>query len=178
MTQLTHWKKLENPDYIGAYAFQPGEKKVVTIASVSREMITGTEGKKSEETVVRFRENEKPMILNVTNAKQISKHAGSPFIEQWQGVRIILGVEKVKAFGDVVEAVRVQKEKAPQPEQAIPPCADCGGEIKPEGGASVKSIVAAGLKRYGVALCMECALKRAEKMKEEKDRENNENQDQ
>ena len=91
MTQLTHWKKLENPDYIGAYAFQPGEKKVVTIASVSREMITGTEGKKSEETVVRFRENEKPMILNVTNAKQISKHAGSPFIEQWQGVRIILG---------------------------------------------------------------------------------------
>lgn len=178
MTQLTHWKKLENPDYIGAYAFQPGEKKVVTIASVGREMIVGTEGKKSEETVVRFCENEKPLILNVTNAKQISKHAGSPYIEQWPGVRIILGVEKVKAFGDVVEAVRVQKEKAPQPEQDIPPCADCGGVIRPEGGASVKAIVAAGMKRYGVALCMECALKRAGKMKEGTDHENDENQNQ
>lgn len=25
MENLTHWKKLTNPDYLGAYALQPGE---------------------------------------------------------------------------------------------------------------------------------------------------------
>lgn len=25
--EKTHWKKYTNPDYLGAYAFQPGEEK-------------------------------------------------------------------------------------------------------------------------------------------------------
>ena len=66
----THWKKLENPDYIGAYAFQPNEEKVVTIKTVKREMITGADGKREECTVVHFVENEKPLILNATNGKK------------------------------------------------------------------------------------------------------------
>ena len=45
---LTHWKKLDNPDYIGAYAFQPGEEKTLTIKNVRREVVVGAEGKKEE----------------------------------------------------------------------------------------------------------------------------------
>ena len=37
--ELTHWKKLNNPDYLGAYAFQPGEEIIATIGSVGRETI-------------------------------------------------------------------------------------------------------------------------------------------
>ena len=80
---LTHWKKLENPDYIGSYAFQPGESKVVTIKSVRREMVSGADGKREECTVVHFAEAEKPLILNATNGKAIAKVAKTPYIEQW-----------------------------------------------------------------------------------------------
>ena len=92
---LTHWKKLENPEYIGAYAFQPGEEKTLTIKNVRREVVVGAEGKKEECTVVHFCENEKPLILNATNGKAIQKIAGSGYIEQWEGVRITLKVEAV-----------------------------------------------------------------------------------
>lgn len=177
---LTHWKKLENPEYIGAYAFQPGETKTVTIRSVGREMVTGPDGKSEECTVVRFQENEKPLILNVTNAKMVSRLAGSPYIEQWPGTAIILGVEKVKAFGDVVDAVRVQRQKPVQPEQGkpIPACQDCGGPIEGTEKVSARAIVTAGIKKYGAPLCVNCALKRAEKQKEEAEHAGNQNQDQ
>jgi len=161
----THFKKLDNPNYIGAYAFQPGEKKTLTVAKVTREVITGMEGKKEECTLVYWREKEKPLILNATNGKMIAKVVGSPYIEEWAGKRVVLGVEKVKAFGEVVDAVRVQKDKPAQVAPAEPPkdhfCADCGIVIADSGGFAAQKIVAAGMKRYGVAVCLDCADNRA-----------------
>ena len=43
----THWKKLTNPDYLGAYSFNPGEEKILRIKSVSQELVVGTDGKKN-----------------------------------------------------------------------------------------------------------------------------------
>ena len=43
----THWKRLINPDYLGAYSLDPGKDKILTIKVVKREMITGTGGKLS-----------------------------------------------------------------------------------------------------------------------------------
>ena len=40
----THWKKLINPDYIGAYALDPGKDLTVQISQVHREMVTGADG--------------------------------------------------------------------------------------------------------------------------------------
>lgn len=105
--ELTHWKKLTNPDYIGAYSLQPGEEKVVEILSVCRQKVKGTDGKEQECTVAQLR-NEKPFILNRTNCKTITKVAGSPFIENWSGLKVIIYADKVKAFGDVVDALRVK----------------------------------------------------------------------
>ena len=42
----THWKKLNNPDYLGAYALNPGEDMELTIKSAGEETFTGTSGKK------------------------------------------------------------------------------------------------------------------------------------
>ena len=61
-------KKLTNPDYIGSYAFLPGEEKNVQITKVTREIVTGPDGKQEECTVAYLR-NEKPLILNSTNSK-------------------------------------------------------------------------------------------------------------
>jgi hypothetical protein len=78
-------------------------------------MISGSDGKKEECTVVHFSEAYKPMIMNVTNQKMISKLADSPYIEQWVGKQFKLVVVKIKAFGEVVDALRVKSEKVAKP---------------------------------------------------------------
>ena len=75
----THYKRLMNPDYIGAYSLNEGEDLTVVIAHVAREVITGTGGKKEECTVAHLK-GQKPMILNSTNQKSIAKLYG-PYIE-------------------------------------------------------------------------------------------------
>jgi hypothetical protein len=107
----THWKKLTNPDYLGSYDFAPGEERIVTVNKVVREMVTGSGGKKEECTVCYFEEKYKPMILNSTNCKSISKLADSPYIEEWQGRSFKIVVAKVAAFGEQVDALRIKAEK-------------------------------------------------------------------
>jgi len=106
----THWKKLTNPDYLGAYSLNDGKDLNVTIEKVVREMITGTGGKK-EECTVAYLKGTKPMILNNTNCKQIAKLAKSSFIEDWSGLTITVFVAHIRAFGeDNVECLRVRQE--------------------------------------------------------------------
>lgn len=106
---MTHWKKLTNPDYLGAYALYPGQELILTIKEVRRELVTGADGKKEECTVAIFSDGKtKPMILNSTNCKAIQKAHGTPHIEEWSGKQIQVFVQQVKAFGDVVDALRVR----------------------------------------------------------------------
>ena len=105
----THWKKLINPDYLGAYSLEPGKDMILTIAKVQREMITGTGGKKEECPVCHWQEEQKPMILNVTNMKTIGKMYGN-YIEQWAGKRVQIYASTTKFGGDVVECLRIRKD--------------------------------------------------------------------
>lgn len=148
---LTHWKKWNNPAYLGAYAFEPGQEMVVTIDNVRREIVTGPEGKKSEETVVHFSQDVKPMILNVTNAKTISAVLKTPYIEEWTGGNIVLVVRDVKAFGETVPAVRVKLERIGDI------CEECGKPIEAAGGMDSKAVAAYTRQRFGRTLCAECA---------------------
>ena len=164
----THWKKLTNPDYIGAYEFQPGEEKILTIKSVKRENITGADGKKEDCTIIRWVENVKPMICNSTNAKTIEKICKTPYIEDWAGHRIQLHVERVKAFGDIVDAVRVGKT-APKDVQSakIEKCHDCGKDIVACSGMTSEQVAAYTKSKYGVEVCAECGAKRKEQVASE-----------
>lgn len=122
MEQKTHWKKLTHPDYIGAYELMDGganKELTVTIEKVVRQMVQGADGKKEECTVAHLKAGVKPFILNATNQKIMSKLFGSPFIEDWQGRKMILYVAKVKAFGDTVDALRV-KTTAPELPELTP----------------------------------------------------------
>lgn len=149
---MTHWKKLNNPDYLGAYAFERGEEKLATIASVGREMITGAEGKKSEETVVHFTQRDiKPLILNSTNAKTIARVLDTPYIEEWAGGNIVLVVREVKAFGETVDAVRVKLERVPDI------CAACGQRVEATEKMAAQEIAAYTRQTFGKCLCASCA---------------------
>jgi len=151
----THWKSLTNTNYLGAYAFQPGEEKTVTIKEVKQEIVQNERGKE-ECTVVYFVEDIKPLILNKTNGDAIAKVWGTPYIEDWNGKKITLKVKKVSAFGDMVDAVRVSKER-PVEETFI--CESCGKAIMPASGKTAKEIANATKNKYKKMLCIACVQK-------------------
>ena len=132
-----HWKKYINPDYLGAYSLDNGNGGysdiIATIASVKVENVTGADGKKEDCMVMRFKENKigavdmKPMIVNVTNAKTLEKLFKTPYVEDWSTRRITIGVERIKAFGDVVDALRI-RNTLPR-ETGVVKCSDCKSEI-------------------------------------------------
>lgn len=140
---LTHWKKMINPDYLGAYALDPGQELIVTIKIVRIEKVTGPDGKSEELPVAHFNESGiKPMVLNATNMKTITKVHGTPYIEQWSGKAITLYVDKVKAFGDVVEALRIRPVA---PKLELPELTVSHPKFD-----SIKSKVAAGTTRQAI----------------------------
>lgn len=156
----THWKKLNNPDFLGAYAVDPGEDLIATIKSAAKETFTGTGGKKDEGIVIRFQESDiKPMICNTTNAKAITKVVGSPYIEDWSGHKIALYVAEVSAFGETVDALRV-RPYAPKVEEIT--CSVCGGPVKAAYGKSPKQMAKYTEDKFGKVMCADCAKKEAE----------------
>ena len=154
----THWKKLINPDYLGAYSLEAGNDMILTIKSVKREMITGTGGKKEECPVCHWQENQKPMILNVTNMKSIAKMYG-PYIENWAGKRVQIYASTTKFGGDTVECLRVRKDP---PEEVQIPCEECGQMITPAFSMNVSQLAAYTRKKYGKTMCAECAKAKKE----------------
>ena len=111
MTEIkTHYRKLKNPDYLGSYDFQPGEERMVTVKDVKNETVKSAEGETTC-TVVHFIEPYKPMILNSTNGKMLNKLFDTPYIEDWRGKSFKLVVKSIRAFGETVDALRVNNEK-------------------------------------------------------------------
>jgi hypothetical protein len=109
MENKTHFKKLRNPSYIGSYELMVGTNSVelnVTIERAVKEMVQN--GDKKEEAMVIYLQGHKPMIVNSTNAKNISKALNSPYIEDWVGKDITLYVAKIRAFGENGDALRVK----------------------------------------------------------------------
>lgn len=114
----THYKTLMNRDYIGSYSLQTPEgfiEKVVEIVSVEQKEVTGPNNQKEMKMVAQLK-NEKPFIVNVTNAESIATVAGSEFIEDWTGTKITLYVAQIRAFGENHNALRVRDVAPGKPE--------------------------------------------------------------
>jgi len=114
----THFKTLQNPNYLGSWDLvnEDGTFKevAVTIKEVSKQMVFDGKGGQEECTTIAFNEC-KPMVANSTNLKMIARVCGSNFIEDWAGKQIVIGVEKVRAFGEIHDALRVRKVKPTLP---------------------------------------------------------------
>ena len=105
-----------------------------------------------------FFEECKPLVLNKTNAKTLKKlfSPNSDNPADAVGHKVILKVERVKAFGKTVDAIRIK-------EYSEIKCADCGKPIMPWAGHPVSEIVEMGKKNCGRALCVDCMKKEKEK---------------
>ena len=122
----THWKKLDNPNYLGAYSLMDGSEKEVnvnlTINRVVVETIKTDRGE-DEKKVCYFeptnnKEFNKPMILNSVNSNAIAIIADSPYIEDWKGHSINIFILNFKAFGDFMDGLRIR------PPKVLPPISD------------------------------------------------------
>lgn len=118
MSEKTHWKQLVNTAYLGAYSLVDGQDMTIVIESVSRDVVVGANGKKEECTVAKIKGN-KPMILNRTNCKAITKLYDTPFIEDWAGKQITIFASTAKLAGEVVECLRIRPFVTPLPKPTI-----------------------------------------------------------
>ena len=111
----THFKKLQNPNYLGSWDLYDNEGNVkpiiLTASELKKEMVHDGRGGTAQCTVLYFKEKEvKPMILNATNLKAIAKLTGSNFIEDWSGFKLKIEVKKIKAFGEMHDALRITEK--------------------------------------------------------------------
>lgn len=108
-TERHHWKQFCNPAYIGAYSLD-GKDLTVRIVSVKQEIVKG-DGGKEEMCMVAQLKNNKPLILNRTNSKTITKIYETPYVEEWAGKLITLYPTTTKVAGEVVECLRIRTVK-------------------------------------------------------------------
>jgi len=92
----THWRKTIDTDWIGTYVLPDGKPIVVKIirAEYKNAKIQG----KTESRVVAFFEKnqyfDKPMLLNSTNMKRLTKLVGSPYIEDWHNLNLPITLQQ------------------------------------------------------------------------------------
>lgn len=160
----------KNPNYLGSWDLDelPNREATLTIAKIVDEDVIGNAGTKERCTVCHWQESGvKPMILNITNKKTICKMYHTKDTEKLAGKAVVVGVEKVKAFGDVHDALRIRK-RIPKSAEPVK-CEDCGSNIESSGGMTAEAIVARTKRKYKACLCFSCATARAEQAKQQKD---------
>jgi hypothetical protein len=116
----THWRNLVDNEYLGSWDFDDNEVKTFTIKSVEAKKVANIQGSPTK-FIVKFVEDKRPMIANVTNMKTIGKVIGTDDYTKWAGNAISLRVEKVEAFREVTDAIRVVREKPAPIKKPIKP---------------------------------------------------------
>jgi hypothetical protein len=97
------------------------------------------------------------MILNVTNKKTICKLYKTKDTEKLKGKSVIIGVEKVRAFGDVYDALRFRPRIPKVASTVNIKCESCAKDIKASNNMTPEQLAAYTKTKYGKCLCAECA---------------------
>jgi hypothetical protein len=124
MTDKTHYRKAFDSPYLSsADIVEP------TTLTIKRVTLEKDRTKKTKElfNTAWFVEKElrpgeilKPMILNATNSKTVKALTGSPYIEDWNDVRVTVYVDKNVKFGnEILEGLRISP-KPPGRKQITP----------------------------------------------------------
>lgn len=103
-----HWRKMAGKEFLIGEEFAGKEVKM-TIKNVAVEKVQNKDGKK-DKIVATFEQTDRKIILNVTNCKVISKLVGSGYPADWIGHEITFITERVTAFGETSDAIRVKRD--------------------------------------------------------------------
>lgn len=151
----------KNPNYLGSWDVEETPKKelILTIEKIVDEEVI-TNGQKENCTVAYFTDKAyNPMIFNITNKKRLCKLYKTKETDKLKGKAVVIGIEKVKAFGDVHDALRI-KPRIPETVKAVSvKCEECGALISAYGNMTPEQVAAYTLKQYGKKLCIDCGAK-------------------
>lgn len=148
------------PGYLGSWDLEDCPNREITLVIdriVDEEVVAA--GQKEICTVCHWTDKAyKGMILNITNKKQLAKLYKTVDSEKLRGKAVTIGIEKVRAFGDVYDALRIRPKIPVQPKQgSLPKCESCGKDISGTSGMTPDQVAAYTKKKYGKCLCGECA---------------------
>lgn len=149
------------PGYLGAWDIEelPNREIILTIAKIVDEKVVAN-GQSEVCTVCYWSDKDiKPMIFNVTNKKMLARLYKTTDTEKLIGKAVVIGIDKVKAFGDVWDALRIRGRIPQMPKADAPKCTVCGNAISPAGKMDADQVAAYTKKKYGSCLCGECAAK-------------------
>lgn len=157
----------KNPNYLGSWDLEefPSRELTLTIEKIVDEKVV-TNGQTEMCTVCHWTDKAfKPMILNVTNKKTLCRLYKTKDTEKLKGKSVTIGIEQVKAFGGIHDALRIRKF-IPQVQSAVnPKCEQCSKDITANGRMSAEQVAKVRKERYGKALCDVCAKAEAERLK-------------
>lgn len=107
----THIDKLRNPNYLGGWDLMDDNgktiDKIVTIKEIKNESVFNQKNQEEQQVITVFFNECKPIILNATNRKTLKKVTGTEYIEDMVGKKIQLTTKKIKAFGELHDAIRI-----------------------------------------------------------------------
>ena len=149
-----------NPEYLGSWDLeeQPNREITLTIDRIVDEKVV-TNGQSEQCTVIYWTDkNVKKMIINITNKKTLARLYKTTDTEKLKGKAVTIGIDKVKAFGDVHDALRIRKRIPHQTNTAsFPKCENCGQDIGATSGMTPEQVSAYTKQKYGKCLCGQCA---------------------
>lgn len=141
METKTHWKKNLDPRYISGDDLKAGlnglaPEMVVTI-SAGKDAPTFDQTKQAEvsKTALWLKDLSgkniyKPVILNVTNAKSLSKEFGSDFIEDWYNKPVVLYACPDRRFGHVARFKKYYPPVQVKADNALSELSKCSNLIE------------------------------------------------
>lgn len=148
-----------SPTLLGSWDLDemPGREITLVIDKIVDEKIVG--GGQTEVCTVCYWTDKtvKKMVLNVTNKKCLCKLYKTKDTEKLRGKAVTIGVDKVKAFGDVYDALRIRPRIPKITTAAAPKCEQCKRDIAASGNMNAEQVAAYTAKKYGKQLCAECA---------------------
>lgn len=156
------------PGYLGSWDLLelPNQEIILTIAKIVDEEVTA-DGRKETCTVIHWTDkNYLPMIVNITNKKALAKLYKTKDSEKLKGKSVIIGIDKVKAFGDIHDALRIRPRVPKVTTADLPKCEECGKDITGRGGMTPEQVAQYTKDKYGKKLCAECATAKAQEAKE------------
>lgn len=153
----------KNPNFLGSWDLYdvPGNEITVSIKEFRNEEVINNNGQKEVCAVCYFNENIKPMIMNITNRKTISRLYHTKNAGRLKDKPITIGLEKVKSFGKISDALRIRNivPRVTPAKEAEIFCEQCKKPILAVRGMSAVQVAEYTKKKYGKALCRECAEK-------------------
>jgi len=106
--EKTHWKSMQDRDYLGNFDLPDGRDVVAKIVRVEKKKVRSKKKADGEhKPCVYFEGKEKGLLCNATNGNTIANMYG-PFVEDWVGKYIALYVTTTSSPDGTVPCIRIR----------------------------------------------------------------------